>query len=502
MTTPAPFSSPLVPPPLDHGVIGNGRVLALVSPTSAIEVAVSATLRLSLGLRANPRREEGRHLPDPLARPSEIRGALRYLPNTNVLSTRFDDGDCAWEVIDFAPRIPEGLTVRVPIEIIRIVRPIRGEPLIRADFDPRPDYGRATPELRPTTGGIEVVGGSVPMHLTTTIPVPYVLAKREIALTDTAVFIVSYGNGRQGEAVVAHALHELDLTAAGWRAWAKTCALPNFGASAVLRSALSASSLHAYHDTGAIIAATTTSVPEAMGTPRTWDYRYCWLRDAAFTVEALRRLGHLSEGEQSLRFLRDVAESGPLQPLYAIDGERALTEEVLPHLAGFGGSGPVRVGNAASNQRQNDLMGELVLCLETLLSDPRIVDEEGGRFAAMLERLVEEAIVAAPTRGPHGDLGVQDEPEALHLLPRDVRRRDPARRHAGAAHRAHRPGRSLGAHRRARARRGAASGIQRRARLLHANPRRAGRRRVAAAPADPRAHRRERPRFLLDGRRL
>jgi GH15 family glucan-1,4-alpha-glucosidase len=92
-----------------------------------------------------------------------------------------------------------------------------------------------------------------------------------------------------------------------------------------------------------------------------------------------------------------VAESGPLLPLYAIDGERALTEEVLPHLAGFGGSGPVRIGNAACIQRQNDLMGELVLCLETLLSDPRI-DEEGTRFAAMLERLVEEAIVAAPTR--------------------------------------------------------------------------------------------------------
>jgi GH15 family glucan-1,4-alpha-glucosidase len=395
MTTPAPFSSPLVPPPLDHGVIGNGRVLALVSPTSAIEwLCLPRFDSPSVFGRILDAKRGGTFRI--LSRDREIRGALRYLPNTNVLSTRFDDGDCAWEVIDFAPRIPDGLTVRVPIEIVRILRPIRGEPRIRVDFDPRPDYARVTPELRPTTGGIEVVGGSVPMHLTTTIPVPYVLAKREIALTDTAVFIVSYGNERRGEAVVAHALHELDLTAAGWRAWAKTCALPNFGASAVLRSALCLK-LHAYHDTGAIIAATTTSVPEAMGTQRTWDYRYCWLRDAAFTVEALRRLGHLSEGEQFLHFLRDVAESGPLQPLYAIDGERALTEEILPHLAGFGGSGPVRIGNAASVQRQNDLMGELVLCLETLLSDPRI-DEEGARFAAMLERLVEEAVAAAPTR--------------------------------------------------------------------------------------------------------
>jgi GH15 family glucan-1,4-alpha-glucosidase len=190
--------------------------------------------------------------------------------------------------------------------------------------------------------------------------------------------------------------HDLDLTVAGWRAWAKTCALPPFAASAVLRSALCLK-LHTCSDTGAIVAAATTSIPEALNTPRTWDYRYCWLRDAAFTVEAFRRLGHLDEGEQFLRFLRDVAESGPLQPLYAIDGGRHLEEVVLPHLAGFGGTRPVRIGNAASEQRQNDLMGEIVLCLETLLTDPRIVDEDTGRFAALLERLVEEAIVAAPT---------------------------------------------------------------------------------------------------------
>jgi GH15 family glucan-1,4-alpha-glucosidase len=393
--TPTPFASPFVPPPLDHGVIGNGRVLALVSPTSAIDwlclprfdspsvfgrildADKGGTFRFLRGDR-------------------EIRGALRYLPNTNVLSCRFEDGDAAWDVIDFAPRIPEGLTVRVPIEIIRIIRAVKGEPRIRVDFDPRPDYARAKPELRPTTHGIEVLGGA-PMHLTTNVPVPYVLGGRELSLQEPAVFVVSYGEGRRGDSVLAHALHELDLTVAGWRAWSKTCALPNFAPSAVLRSALCLK-LHAYHDTGAIIAATTTSVPEAMGTPRTWDYRYCWLRDAAFTVEGLRRLGQLSEGEQFLGFLRDVAESGPLQPLYAIDGQRALPEETLPHLAGFGGTGPVRIGNAAYAQRQNDLMGELVLCLDTLLSDPRIVDENGGRFASMLERLVEDAIVAAPTK--------------------------------------------------------------------------------------------------------
>ncbi len=114
-------------------------------------------------------------------------------------------------------------------------------------------------------------------------------------------------------------------------------------------------------------------------------------------VEALRRLGHLNEGEQFLNFLRDVAESGPLQPVYGIDGRRDLEEYSVPGLAGFGGNGWVRIGNAASGQRQNDLMGELVLCLETLLTDPRIVDDDWGSFTPLLQRLVEDAIEAAPT---------------------------------------------------------------------------------------------------------
>src|SRR5258708_24650004 len=137
MTTPTPFSSPLVPPPLDHGVIGNGRVLALVSPTSAIEwLCLPRFDSPSVFARLLDAKNGGTFRF--LSRDHEVRGALRYLPNTNVLSTRFDDGDYAWEVIDFAPRIPDGLSVRVPIEVVRIVRPLRGEPRIRVDFDPRP----------------------------------------------------------------------------------------------------------------------------------------------------------------------------------------------------------------------------------------------------------------------------------------------------------------------------------------------------------------------------
>ena len=377
---------------LDHGAIGNGRVIALVSPTSAIEWlclprfdSPSVFARL-LDADGGTFRvlHEGR----------EIRGELDYLPNTNVLRSRFEASGCVWEVIDFAPRIPDGLSVRVPIEIIRIVRPVSGHPRLRIDFDPRPDYARGKAQVRGTTHGLEVVGPE-PLHLASNLPSPYILGRRDFVLTQPLYFVLTYGP-RPTVPTMASVQHDLDLTVAGWRAWAKTCALPSFASKHVLRSALCLK-LHADHDTGAIIAATTTSIPEALGTERAWDYRYCWLRDAAFVVEALRRLSHLNEGELFLNFLRDVAEAGPLQPLYGIDGRRDLEEQVLDHLSGYAGDHVVRIGNAASEQRQNDLMGELVLCLETMLTDPRIIDDQPHRFTALLERLVEEAIAAAPT---------------------------------------------------------------------------------------------------------
>jgi GH15 family glucan-1,4-alpha-glucosidase len=390
---PGEASPPAAIPQLDHAAFGNGRVLGLVSPTTAIEwLCMPRFDSPSIFARILDAERGGTFRF--LSGDAEIRGELGYIANTNVVRTVFSDGDAGWEVLDFAPRIPDGVDVLVPMEIVRLLRPLRGHPQIRVDFDPRPDYARKTADLHEATTGLEVHGAARVLHLATNCPIPYVTGRRQFVLDQPLFFALTWGPPSEPR-TMASVLHDLERTIAGWRAWSKSCSLPTFSAASVLRSALCLK-LHAYHDTGAIIAAATTSIPEAMSTPRTWDYRYCWLRDSAFVVEALRRMGHLSEGEQLVRFLRDVVESGPLQPVYGIGGERDLDEEMLPHLAGFGGNGHVRIGNAASGQRQNDLMGELVLCFETLLRDPRLVYDDPKGFFPLLELLVERAIKVAP----------------------------------------------------------------------------------------------------------
>lgn len=382
-------------PHLDHAAIGNGRVLGLVSPTSAIDwLCLPRFDSPSLFARLLDREKGGtfRFLgPDG----AELRGRMHYLPNTNVVQTVFENCDSAFEVIDFAPRIPEGLGVRVPIAMARLLRPLRGQPALRVDFDPRPDYARVEAQIHETARGIEVIGAASPIQLATNASVPYLLAGRAFALQRPLFFHLSWGPPTGPAPTLGSVQADLESTIGGWRAWARSCALPSFAPSWVLRSALCLK-LHAYHDTGAIIAAATTSIPEAMGTERTWDYRYCWLRDSAFVVEALRRIGHVGEGEHLIRYLRDVVTGGPLQPLYGIGGERVLEEIPLPHLAGFGSNGHVRIGNAAYAQTQHDVMGELVLCFETLLRDPRIVHDDPEALFPLIEDLVERAIAAAP----------------------------------------------------------------------------------------------------------
>jgi GH15 family glucan-1,4-alpha-glucosidase len=381
-------------PRLDHAAVGNGRVLALVSPTSAIDWLCLPRMD-SPTVFARLLDEEKGGTFRLLGAQGELRGQLDYIPRTNVVRTRFSDPSGEWDVFDFAPRL--ALTedeVYAPAELVRYVVPVSGNPTVVVDFDPRPDYARVAPTFRHDALGVRVSNGPRPLRLQSNVPATTILERIPYRLEQPAYFVVTMAD----EPVyrdVDSVRRQLDRTIRGWQVWSKACALPAFAPEAVLRSALCLK-LHISEHSGAVIAAATTSLPEEMHTPRTWDYRYCWLRDAAFVVDALRRLSYLRESERFIEFLSRILGTGPLQPVYGIDGERALPEEFLEHLAGFGGNGHVRIGNAAAEQRQNDLMGELVLSLGAALDDPRLSVANHEATFALVASLVEEAIQLAP----------------------------------------------------------------------------------------------------------
>jgi len=376
---------------LDHGIIGNGNLIGLVRPDSGFDwLCMPRFDSPSIFARLLDEERGGtwRFLPN--GEPQQ--GKMRYVRNTNMLMTRFEDESGAWDLFDFMPRIPDGLRHQAPLRVIRLLRPVSGRPRVTVDFDPRPNYGAEKPDILRSEHGLTFLGNGEPHSLMSNLPVDYILNGNEFALDLPRFFVLDYGHPSR-LMHIDDVKREMDLTIAGWRQWVQNSNLPGFADSAVVRSALCLK-LHAYSGTGAIIAATTTSIPEAIGEPRTWDYRYCWLRDSVFTVEALRRLAHFQEGRSFLRFVLDVAESGPLQPLYGIGGERDLPERELEHLAGYKGTKPVRVGNAAAEQLQTDLMGEVVLCLRSMLVDERVDFRDPTVWLPLLERMVQESIDA------------------------------------------------------------------------------------------------------------
>ena len=379
----------MTPLALHHGAIGNGRVLALVGPDTSIDwLCMPRFDSPSIFARLLDQERGGTWAFKPVEDWHAVSG---YVRNTNVLRSEIETTDGRFELYDFAPRIMNGSWIEAPIEICRLLVPIAGTPRVRVHFDPKPDYARANVEVVASPHGVEVVGGPTRLFLSTNIPAPYMLDGTAIRIDRPIYFSLSAGRPPEIDSS-PDAETALEETIRGWRIWSKTTALPSFAPESVLRSALCLK-LHAFNDTGAIIAAATTSIPEAIGSGRTWDYRFCWLRDAAFVVEALRRLSHLAEGEAFVRFLREAADSGPLQPMYSITGKRDLHEETLPNLRGYDGVGPVRIGNAAYVQRQHDVDGEMVLCLETILTDPRVVWED-PTLAPLVERLVDEAMAS------------------------------------------------------------------------------------------------------------
>jgi GH15 family glucan-1,4-alpha-glucosidase len=322
-------------------------------------------------------------------------GVQRYLPNTNVLETRFEGKDGAFRVLDFAPRFMQHERSFRPTKLLRIVEPLSGTPRVRVTCDPVLGWSRARPRREQGSHHLTYCGYDTELRLTTDAPLSY-LDGEPFALSERKHFVLAWGAPVE-EPLAPLCERFLNETVKYWQLWVKHCDIPPIYQEEVIRSAL-ALKLHCFEDTGAIVAALTTSLPEAPGSGRTWDYRYCWLRDAYYTLGAFRLLGHFEEREQFSQFLLNVAASAPdldLAPLYRIDGKTDLGERILEDWPGFEGEKPVRVGNGAATHKQHDVFGEMVLALTPLFLDARFREQVTPPVLDLVTRLARKAIAVA-----------------------------------------------------------------------------------------------------------
>ena len=319
-----------------------------------------------------------------------------YKRNTAILVTRlFDDGGNAIEITDFAPRFRmHGRRFR-PTMLIRSIVPIAGTPRICIRIRPRFDYGAMAPTLTHGSNHIRYVGEELTLRLTTNAPISYLLSETSFCLEEPLSLIFGPDETLAG-AVEATAREFQERTAEYWRLWVRSLALPFEWQEAVIRAAITLK-LCEFEETGAIVAAMTTSVPEAPGTERNWDYRFCWLRDAFFVVRALNGLAEVETMESYLRYLhniiaanRDGNTNGHMQPVYGIGLERRLEERIVPSLSGYRGMGPVRVGNQAHEHIQHDVYGNAILAGAQAFFDKRLLsqtdDADFERFETVGER--------------------------------------------------------------------------------------------------------------------
>ncbi len=323
----------------------------------------------------------------------QVSATQHYERNTPILVTRLEAEDgSAVEISDFSPRFERSGRMFRPVAFTRIVRPVAGTPRLRVTLRPMRGYGEHVAETTNGTNHIRYLVGEQAMRLSTDAPVGYVLERRAYRVESDQHFYLGpdepfWGNLR------AELRNMEEQTRKYWRLWVRGLATPLEWQDEVIRCSITLK-LCQHEETGAIVAALTTSIPEAPGSERNWDYRYCWIRDSYYTVQALNRLGALDVLEKYLAYLRnivDTARGGQIQPLYSVMGVAELEERIAPALAGYRGIDPVRVGNAAYRQIQHDCYGQIVLPTTQAFFDRRLLRIADENDFASLEEVGEMA---------------------------------------------------------------------------------------------------------------
>lgn len=330
-----------------------------------------------------------------------------YLDNTAILSSVLsDDQGNAIEILDFAPRFVRYERFFRPPQLVRRVRRVSGRPRIRVLVKPCLGIGEKPDEITRGSNHVRFVGADQTIRLTTNAPLSYVVEGTPFAVDQAYSFFIGSDEALRAE-IETTSREFLDKTTDYWRDWVRSLSIPFEYQKEVIRAAITLK-LCSFEETGAIVAALTTSIPEAPGTQRNWDYRYCWLRDAYFVVHALNRLGTTRTMEDYLGFITNIvdtfSESGAehLPPLYPITRGGSLTEFEASNLSGYRGHKPVRFGNGAAVQIQNDGYGAVVLAATHSFFDRRRIQPGKETLFGQLERMGELAVAVfdKPDAGP------------------------------------------------------------------------------------------------------
>jgi GH15 family glucan-1,4-alpha-glucosidase len=316
----------------------------------------------------------------------------RYIPNSAILETILEDNrGGAIKIIDFIPRFYRHRRTFRPVSIVRLIEPLRGVPRIRVRLRPRYDYGEHEATMTRGSNHIRYLLGSEVLRLTTDAPPSLIRSETPFVLERPLTMVLGADEPVTDLALIGVDWYEQTLEY--WRDWTRQLALPFEWQEAVIRAAITLK-VCSYEETGGIVAALTTSVPEYADSGRNWDYRYCWLRDTFFVVQTLNRLSVTRTMENYISYITNIVtgwDEGPLQPIFGIGLETHLTEHELDHLPGYRGMGPVRTGNGAYDQIQNDGYGSVILAVAQSFFDQRLARPGGVGLFKQLERLGEEA---------------------------------------------------------------------------------------------------------------
>jgi GH15 family glucan-1,4-alpha-glucosidase len=398
---------------LDLGVIGNCSIAALIDRRARIVWGCFPRFDrdpVFCALIDNQPDDDGA-MPKKGVFAIELVGMTRceqnYLDNTAILSSVLsDDQGNAIEILDFAPRFVRFERFFRPPQLVRRVRRISGRPRIRVVLKPSLGLGEEPDEITRGSNHVRFVGADQTIRLTTDAPVSYVVDSIPFAVDRPFSFFIGSDEALRAE-IETTSREFLDKTTDYWRDWVRSLSIPFDWQKEVIRAAITLK-LCSFEESGAIVAALTTSIPEAPGTQRNWDYRFCWLRDAYFVVHALNRLGTTRTMEDYLGFITNIVdtftESGAehLPPLYPITRSGTLEEFEAPNLSGYRGHQPVRFGNGAATQIQNDGYGAVVLAATHSFFDQRLIQPGKDMLFAQLERMGELAIAYfdKPDAGP------------------------------------------------------------------------------------------------------